>query len=56
MGRVLQFAHWGDLDQLAADNDDLRLFLEEGGCDFPGVVDQIEAQTETVLSDTCAED
>ncbi len=56
MGRILQFAHWGDLDQLAADNDDLRLFLEEGGCDFPGVVDQIEAQTETVLSDTCAED
>ena len=56
MGRILQFAHWGDLDQLAADNDDLRLLLEEGGCDFPGVVDQIEAQTETVLSDTCAED
>ena len=55
MGRILQFAHWGDLDQLAADNDDLRLFLEEGGCDFPGVVDQIEAQTEMVLSDTCAE-
>ena len=55
MGRILQFAHWGDLDQLAADNDDLRLFLEEGGFDFPGVVDQIEAQIEMVLSDTCAE-
>lgn len=50
MGRILQFAHWGDLDRVAAGNDDLRLFLDEGGFSFPGVVDEIATRSETVLS------
>jgi hypothetical protein len=54
MGRILQFSHWGELDRLAGNNDELRLLLDEGGFDFPGVVDQIVTQAEMVLSGTCA--
>jgi len=56
MGRILQFAHWGDLDRVAAGNDDLRLFLDEGGFSFPGVVDEIATRSETVLSGRCTQE